>query len=90
MITTDGTVHGSQPGHGDDRKIFEVMITTWPLGTLSLLYPILANSLYQVNHDMNHNLWLSWDICTYSGAAGMLLHLNVSFVLRQLKSSLLS
>ena len=88
MITTDGTVHGTQPGHGDDRKIFEVMITTWPLGTLGLLYPFLAKSLYQVNHDMNHKLWLSWEICT--GAAGMLLPLNVSFVLGKLKSSLLS
>jgi hypothetical protein len=50
------TFHSS---HGGDRKIFEVMITTSPLGTPGLLYPFLTKFLYQVNHDMNHKLWLS-------------------------------
>jgi hypothetical protein len=62
VITTDGTLqafHSSQSGHGGDRKIFEVMTTTSPLGTPGLLFPFLAKSLYQVNHDMNHKLWLS-------------------------------
>ena len=59
MITTNGTLqtfHSRQSGHGGDRKIFEVMITTSPLGIPGLLYPFLAKSLYQVNHDMNHKL----------------------------------
>jgi hypothetical protein len=42
------------PSHGDDRKTFEVMTSTQPLGTLASL---LSATLCQGNHDGNHKLW---------------------------------
>jgi hypothetical protein len=38
--------HNSQPGHGGDRKIFEVMISTLPKGTLGSVATLLAATLY--------------------------------------------
>ena len=38
--------HNGQPSHGDDRKIFEVMTSTLPKGTLGSL---LAETLYKDN-----------------------------------------
>jgi hypothetical protein len=49
--------HNGQPCHGDDRKIFEVMTSTLPRGTLGSVACLLAATLYQGNPDWNHKLW---------------------------------
>jgi hypothetical protein len=40
-----------QPSHCGDRKAFEVMAST------QLIETLLAATLYQEYHDMNHKLW---------------------------------
>ena len=66
MFTTSGTYPWSfvtqifqngQPSHGGSRKIFEVMTSTLPKGTLASVASLLAATLYQGNPDMNHKLW---------------------------------
>jgi hypothetical protein len=47
---------------------------------------LLAAALYQGIHDRNHKVW---DIGSFAGAAGMLLHINGKFTVGKLKSSLL-
>jgi len=49
--------HNSQPSHGGDRKTFEVMTSTYPIGTLGSAASLLAASLYQGNPDRNYKLW---------------------------------
>jgi hypothetical protein len=49
--------HNGQPSHGGDRKIFEVMTSTLPKGTLGSVASLLAATLYQGNPDRNHKLW---------------------------------
>jgi hypothetical protein len=65
VLTTSGTYpwsfvtqifHNGQPSHGGDRKIFEVMTSTLPKGTLSSVASLLAATLYQGNPDRNHKL----------------------------------
>ena len=58
---------------------------------------LLAATLYQGNHDINHKLWniVSTEIyiyiyAPYAGAAGMLLHINGKLTIGKLISSLLS
>jgi hypothetical protein len=50
-------VNNRQPSHGGDRKIFEVMTSTLPKGTLGSLASLLAATFYQGNLDRNHKLW---------------------------------
>jgi hypothetical protein len=66
MSTTSGTYpwsfvtqifHSGQPSHGGDSKIFEVMTSTLPKGTLGSVASLLAATLYQGNPDRNHKLW---------------------------------
>ena len=66
MFTTSGTYpwsfvthifHNGQPSHGGDRKIFEVMTSTLPKGTIGSVASLLAATLYQGNPDRNHKLW---------------------------------
>jgi hypothetical protein len=66
VFTTSGTYpwsfvtqifHNSQPSHGGDHKIFEVMTSTLPKGTLGSVASLLAATLYQGNPDRNHKLW---------------------------------
>ena len=66
MFTTSGTYpwsfvtqiyHNGQPSHGGDRKIFEVMTSTLPKGTLGSVASLLAVTLDQGNPDSNHKLW---------------------------------
>jgi hypothetical protein len=66
VFTTSGTYpwsfvtqifHNSQPSHGGDCKIFEVMISTLPKGSLGSVASLLAATLYQGNPDRNHKLW---------------------------------
>ena len=66
MFTTSGTYpwsfvtqifHNGQPSHGGDRKIFEVMTSTLPKGTIGSVASLLAAILYQGNPDRNHKLW---------------------------------
>jgi hypothetical protein len=38
--------HNGQPSHGGDRKIFEVMTSTLPKGTLGSVASLLAATLY--------------------------------------------
>ena len=56
MFTTSGTYpwsfvtqlfHNGQPGHGGERNIFEVMISTLPKRTLGSVASLLAATLYQ-------------------------------------------
>ena len=55
MFTTSGTYswsfvtqifHDGQPSHGGDRKIFEVMTSTLPKGTLGSVVSLLVTTLY--------------------------------------------
>jgi hypothetical protein len=48
--------HNSQPSHGGDRKIFEVMTSTLPKETLDSVVSLLAATLYQENLDRDHKL----------------------------------
>jgi hypothetical protein len=66
VLTTSGTYpwsfvtqifHNGQPSRGGDRKIFEVMTSTLPKGTLGSVASLLVATLYQRNPDRNHNLW---------------------------------
>jgi len=66
VFTTSGTYpwsfvthifHNGQPSHGGDRKIFEVMTSTLPKGTIGSVASLLAATLYQENPDRNHKLW---------------------------------
>ena len=88
-------LHNSQPSHGDDRNIFEVMTSTLPKATLGSVASLLAAILYQEHTDRNHKIWnivsSETEIYTpYAGAAGMLLHINGKFTMGKLKSSVLS
>jgi hypothetical protein len=42
---------------GGDHKIFEMMTSTLPKGTLGSVAALLAATLYQGNADRNHKLW---------------------------------
>jgi hypothetical protein len=66
VFTTNGTYpwsfvtqifHNGQPSHDGDGKIFEVMTSTLPKGTLGSVATLLAATLYQGNPDRNHKLW---------------------------------
>jgi hypothetical protein len=66
VFTTSGTCswsfvtqifHNGKPSHGGDRKIFEVVTSTLPKGTLSSVASLLAATLYQGNPYRNHKLW---------------------------------
>jgi len=66
VFTTSGTYpwsfvtqifHNGQPSRGGNRKIFEVMTSTLPRGTLGSVASLLATTLYQGNPDRNHKLW---------------------------------
>ena len=55
VFTTSGTYpwsfvtqifHNGQTSHGGDRKIFEVMTSTFPKGTLGSVASLLAATLY--------------------------------------------
>ena len=48
--------HNGQPSHGGDRKIFKVMTSTLPKGTVGSVASLLAATLYQRNADRNHKL----------------------------------
>ena len=58
MFTTSGTYpwsfvtqifHNGQPSHGGDSKIFEVMTSTLPKGTLGSVASLLTAILYNNN-----------------------------------------
>jgi hypothetical protein len=66
VFTTSGTYPWSfvtqifqngQPSHGGGRKIFEVMTSTLPIGTLGSVASLLTATLSQGNPDRNHKLW---------------------------------
>jgi hypothetical protein len=46
-----------QPSRGGDRKIFEMMTSTLPEGTLGSVASLLTTTLHQENPDRNHKLW---------------------------------
>jgi hypothetical protein len=46
--------HSGPPGHGGDRKIFDVMTATLPKGTIGSVATLLPATLYQGNPDRNH------------------------------------
>ena len=49
--------HNGQPSRDNDRKIFEVMTSTLPEGTLGSVASLLSATLYQGNPDGNYKLW---------------------------------
>jgi hypothetical protein len=49
--------NNGQPSLGGDRKIFEVMTSTLPKGTLGSVASLLAATLCQGIPDRNHKLW---------------------------------
>jgi hypothetical protein len=55
------------------------MTSTLPLGTLGSVASLLETTLYQGNHDRNHNLWNIGSTDEYAGIAEMLLHSNGKF-----------
>ena len=66
VFTTSGTYpwsfvtqifHNGPPSHVGDRKIFEVITSTLPKGTLGSVASLLAATLCQGNPDRNHKLW---------------------------------
>jgi hypothetical protein len=66
VLTTSGTYpwsfvtqifHNGQPSHGGNCKIFEVMTSTLPKGTLGSVASLLATNFYHGNPDRNHKLW---------------------------------
>ena len=94
MLTTSGTYpwsfvtqifHSGQPSHGGDLKTFEVMTSTYLRRTLGLVASLLAATLYQANHDMNHKLWnigsTARQILYMKIAVAMLLHINGKFTM---------
>ena len=98
MFTTSGTnpwlfvtqiFHYGQPSHDGDRKIFEVMTSTLPKGTIGSVVSLLAATLYQGNPDRNHKhleYCINCEISTpYAGASEMLLHMNGKFTMGKLK-----
>ena len=83
MITTNGTYLWSlltqifrdgQPGHVGDRKAFEVMTSTWPLGTLGSVSSLLAATLYQKRQVLEY--WLGDKWYTLFSNRPRLLHVN--------------
>ena len=63
MFTKSGTYpwsfvtqifHNGQPSHGGNRKMFEVMTSTLPKGTLGSVAFLLGATLHQGNPDRNH------------------------------------
>ena len=85
--------HNGQPSHGGDRKIFEVMTSTLPKGTLGSVASLLAATLYQEHPDRNHKLW------NIVSSERYILHMQVlleccynatKFTMGKLKLSLLS
>jgi hypothetical protein len=48
--------HNGQPSHGGDRKLFEVMTSTLPKGTLGSVASLFAATLYQGHPDRNITL----------------------------------
>jgi len=63
------TFRNNQPGHGDDRKTFEVMTMTYPLGTLGLFSSILSNNplLRKSSYEPQAlaQLKYMWSICSF-------------------------
>jgi len=66
VLTTSGTYpwsfvtqifHNGQPSHGGDRKLFEVMNSTLPKGTIGSVASLQAATLYHENPDRNHKFW---------------------------------
>jgi hypothetical protein len=49
--------HSGQPSHGGDRKMFEVMTSTAPIGILGSVASLLVGTLYQGNLEKNHKLY---------------------------------
>jgi len=55
VICDTDIFHNGQPS--GDRKIFEVMTSTLPKGSLGSVASLLRATLYQENLDKNHKLW---------------------------------
>ena len=77
--------HNGQPSYGGDRKIFEVMTSTSPKGTLGSVAYWLAVALYQWNPYRNHKLWniVSSDIyfiCRCCSRKGRTIRSRISYL----------
>jgi hypothetical protein len=57
VVICEKIFHNSQPSHGGDGKMLEVVTSTLPKGTVGSVASLLAATLYQINPDRNHNLW---------------------------------
>jgi hypothetical protein len=45
------------PSHGGDRKAFDVMTLTLPLGTIGSIVYLLSATPFEGNPDTKHKLW---------------------------------
>jgi hypothetical protein len=71
VVICDTDIPQRQPSHGGDRKLFKVMTSTLPKGTLGSVASLLTATLYQGNPYRNHKLW---DIVAYER---YILHMQV-------------
>ena len=60
MVITNTDIRDGQPSHVGDRKAFEVMTSTWPLGTLGSVSFLLAATLYQKRQVLEYRLGDKW------------------------------
>ena len=54
--------HNGQPSHGGDHKIYEVLTSTLPRGTIGSVASLLIATFYQGNPDRNHNPGISYQL----------------------------
>jgi len=62
--------HSGRRTHGGDRTTFEVMISTYPRGTLGSVASLLAATLYQGNPARNQKHWIqkqSYNLIYFDG-----------------------
>ena len=99
MLATSGTYpwsfvtqkfHNGQPSHDGDRKMFELMTSALPKGTLGSVVSLLAAILYHGNPDRNPKLWnivlfKRYILHKNADAAGIFLHINGKFTTGKLK-----
>jgi hypothetical protein len=78
-----------KPSHGSDRKTFEMMTSTEPLGTRGSMAPLLSATLREGNHDRNRKQLCNIGYSPYADAAGMVLQINGKFTVRTFRSYLM-
>ena len=86
----DPIVNTTNGSHDVDRKIFEVITSVVPLGTLDSVASLVETSIYQTNHNRNHKPWKSYQLsgmysickCCWNVAT---LYINGKFTMGKIK-----